>query len=79
MGYILPIPHYQYQDYQGRVAAASYSNYARIASAREVSFDSVLREKTADKNRQKHTQSGRTFRAQLAQASMEGTLFDERI
>lgn len=46
MGYIMPIPQYQYNDYRERVLNETSMGYSSVDPAEKVTFDKVLRDRS---------------------------------
>ncbi|WP_100403297.1 hypothetical protein [Bacillus sp. FJAT-42315] len=77
MGYILPIPNYQYQQYRERVVKAHEVNYSFIDPVQKAAFQKELDERenvpshNANPNAAKR-KSYNPFEAQLAKISGKG-------
>ncbi|WP_100330612.1 hypothetical protein [Bacillus xiapuensis] len=84
MGYILPVPHYQYQQYQGRMISERRENYASIDQVERLHFRQALesQEQEARNPKAKQLSSQQQHEAfQMYAASIigKGMQVDQRI
>ncbi|OLN23858.1 hypothetical protein BTO30_02645 [Domibacillus antri] len=82
MGYVLPIPQYQYMDYRERVFNEMSSGYSYIDPAAKVTFDKILQnrsepEMSLEERRKKRENEHEAFRVHLAQISGKGIEIDK--
>ncbi|MGM7636158.1 hypothetical protein [Bacillus sp. Hm123] len=76
MGYILPIPNYQYQQYRERVVKAHEVNYSFIDPVQKSVFQKALEERENPSHNANPNEAKRKnynpFEAQLAKISGKG-------
>ncbi|OES43909.1 hypothetical protein [Domibacillus iocasae] len=82
MGYIMPIPQYQYNDYRERVLNETSMGYSSVNSAEKVTFDKVLRDRSEpqmslEEQRKKRQNEHEAFRVHMAQISGKGFEIDK--
>ncbi|MGG3449569.1 hypothetical protein [Domibacillus aminovorans] len=82
MGYVLPIPQYQYSHYRERVLNESSRGDTYIGPAAKVSFDKILRDRaepqmSVEERRKKRQHEHEAFRVHLAQISRKGFEIDK--
>lgn len=82
MGYVLPIPQYQYNDYRERVLNEASIGYSYIDPASKVTFDKVLRDRsepqmTLEERRKKRQSEHEAFRFHTAKISGKGFEIDK--
>lgn len=83
MGYILPIPQFQYNDYRERVLNEATVGYAPIDPTSKVTFEKVLQDRTepqvqlsTEEIRRKRQSEHEAFRVHMAQISGRGIEID---
>lgn len=84
MGYVLPIPQYQYNHYRERVLNESSRGHSYIDPVAKVSFDKILRDRTEpqmsiEEERKKRQDEHEAFRVHVAQISRKGFEIDQRV
>lgn len=82
MGYIMPIPQYQYNDYRERVLNETSMGYSSVDPAEKVTFDKVLRDRSEpqmslEEQRKKRQNEHEAFRVHMAQISGKGFEIDK--
>jgi hypothetical protein len=84
MGYVLPIPQYQYNQYRERVLNESSGSDSSIDPTAKVSFDKILRDRaepqmSLEERRKKRESEHEAFRVHLAQISGKGFEIDQLV
>lgn len=81
MGYVLPIPQYQYNDYKERVIQGTKSRYAYVDAVQPVALDAQASRSEMDESREerlaKRRREQEAFHVHLAKISGKGVQLDE--
>ncbi|MBM7647516.1 hypothetical protein JOC78_000437 [Bacillus ectoiniformans] len=85
MGYILPIPHFQYRQYRERVDNESSESYSSVDAVERVSFkkvlddnfDSSVQGENPSRSENSRQREHDAFQVHLAKISGKGIQFNE--
>lgn len=81
MGYVLPIPQYQYNDYKERVIQSTKSRYAYVDAVQPITLDAQAGRSEVDESREerlaKRRREHEAFQVHLAKISGKGVQLDE--